>query len=292
MDMSTKSFDEQITGDPMAGRFTGLGFDATGILTAEASYRVRQREVGRFDLDPIVPDDVREHFNGIRNLHVHGCFSYQFFTTAQCHTDLAVEFVLKARLRQLHPTEAHRINRETLTPLWHRARRDSLLVHRSTGEFLRALDNYLDPIAGLGRPKGTFPVDRYDFEAVYYFRNHAAHPTENWVVTPACSARAIAWLAGFINSLWGPPPSLPFVECQRLADTLTRVVAKADAGQPSSDIRCLRAGLVTSWRGRDAGLAWGNEMVHRWEQTCDGYTHRYGVSVDWRKRCLPRVPHE
>jgi hypothetical protein len=277
--MTIESFSQLVAGDAMAGRFTGLGFDTTGYLPVEASHRVRQLEVARFDLDPPVPDDVRRRFDEIRNLHIQGCLDYSHFTEADAAVWLAVEFVLKARLRELHRAEADRINRETLQPLWHRARRDGLLIHRTTAEFLWALDNYLEPIVWAFRERTPFPVDRYDLESARKLRNEAAHPTHNWVLMPVDSARAIGWLAEFINGLWGPPPTVPFEECKRLADTITRVVGTADRGDPKADIQCLRSGLIRARKMRDAGSAWGNEMVQRWEQTGAFYAWRYGKVV-------------
>jgi hypothetical protein len=54
-----------------------------------------------------------------------------------------VEFVLKARLRELLPTEADQIEQEDLSPLWSRARQQGLLAHRSAEEFLAALRDYV-----------------------------------------------------------------------------------------------------------------------------------------------------
>jgi hypothetical protein len=278
--VNIKSFAELIAGDEMAGRFTGWGLDTTGFLTVEASCEQRQREVAGCELDPAVPDDVSEHFDRIRTLHIYGAFYYGFFTLVASQVSLAVELALKTRLRELLPGEANQIDEEGLSLLWYRARRQGLLAHRSTDEFLGTLRDYLDPMQWLGRQKGDFRVDRYDFEAIRELRNHAAHPRRSDTLTPADSARDIQWLAGFTNGLWGPVSPLLFTEVERLAQTITRVVRTADQDAPSADVQCLRAGLILSRRARDAGVAYGEELVHRWEQTCVFYTARYGVAVE------------
>lgn len=220
----------------MTGRFTGLGFDTTGILTVEASCRVRQQKVARFDLGADVPDDVREHFDRIRTLHVYGAFYYGFFTLVTSLVALAVELALKARLREVYPAEAALIDDEDLTKLWHRARRSGILAHRSAEEFQSALQGYLDPMFWVGREKGAFPIDRYDYETIRRLRNYAAHPSRSDTLMPPDSARHIQWLACLTNSLWEPVSPLPLAKVERLADTITRVVWTADQGHPTKDL--------------------------------------------------------
>lgn len=92
-----RSVPELTTPDPLTARFTPLGLSLQGTMRPEDSLEYLQAIVDAAQLRPTVPDDVRQSFERVRRLHVHGFFDYAFFTLADNAAWLLPESALKVR---------------------------------------------------------------------------------------------------------------------------------------------------------------------------------------------------
>ena len=223
--MRIRTFEELVAGDQRVRRFTHMGLLTAHESTLAYALHYVQALVAGCDLAPQVPDEVREFFERVRELHVYGYFAYGFFSVAFAQAHLAVELALKVRF------VAHYGGRIPL-------------VERHTGATAElVVDNYAwldEALRGdgpysqyrhypRGAKKGWDLRGHAEFngslntlfqwaiaenhlvgrqvavvaDALRELRNLVAHPTGGMTVMPPDSARAICGAAEVINRLWG-----------------------------------------------------------------------------------------
>ena len=73
---------------------------------------------------------------------------------------------------------------------------------------------------------------------------------------------------------------LPTNEIDTLTMTVTNAIDLAREGQIADGYAVLIWGLHRAEKIAAEGADWGAELVTRWQQACDNYAQRYGVSLD------------
>jgi uncharacterized protein YjbI with pentapeptide repeats len=69
-------------------------------------------------------------------------------------------------------------------------------------------------------------------------------------------------------------------EIDTLTMTVTDAIDMAREGQITDGYACLVWGLHRAEEIAGDGIAWGAELVMRWQQACDNYARRYGMPLD------------
>lgn len=76
------------------------------------------RVVVGYDLNNIVPEDIRIHFDTARNLYLHAWFVYRFYPVAEHHALACLEFALRLRYENEIPKKYYEHSKfVTLAPL-------------------------------------------------------------------------------------------------------------------------------------------------------------------------------
>src|SRR3954462_2092567 len=78
--MNVLTLAELQTPDERVRRFTPLGFNTGGMLSAEAAAEYQQLAVAGAELVADVPDGIRKAFDRLRTLHAYGLLCYDAFT--------------------------------------------------------------------------------------------------------------------------------------------------------------------------------------------------------------------
>jgi len=118
--MKRKTIAELMLVDSRTGHFGPLGLMKDRRLIDESALNYVQAIVADLDLPPSVPEQIREHFDTLRRLHIYGAFSYELFGVAASAADVAIELVLGVRFVDWHssgiPIVEHATGaRETVT---------------------------------------------------------------------------------------------------------------------------------------------------------------------------------
>jgi hypothetical protein len=213
------SFAELIAPDERTLRFTGLGFSTFGTLTPEASARFQQECVAGADLEPSIPESVRDGFDRIRLFHSYGVLCYELFTATDDLTWVVLEHALRQRFLTFYDGNVPIIDKaakadtfettdfDTLASAFRRggshADRWLLLAPRVKIEMPLTLDPLLRWAHQAGVLNGQ--VNRRVQLAVFGdLRNHFAHGgSVARLGMPVDSTRSINDLAELTNRLWG-----------------------------------------------------------------------------------------
>ena len=205
------------TPDERTLRFTPLGLATGHKLRPESAAKFQQAAVDVALVDA-VPEQVRDSFDRVRMLHAYGVLSYDLFTAAHDLTRLILEQALRARFIEYYNGTIPLIAKDgTPLPLaattfdvvydalnrgTHRkARRLAVEDGPNTMEFNGSLNNLLAWARAHGLLAGQ--RNRTLDPVLVDMRNDVAHPTQDHLVGPVESARAIRDLGEIINRLWG-----------------------------------------------------------------------------------------
>ena len=109
-----RTFEELVTPNDPALRFTPLGFSTGGRMTPEGAAEHIQRSIG-IELAPAVPDSTRQSFERVCLTHSYGLFAYDLFTVAEDHALLVLERAprreVRGPVRRNHSPHSGRWNR-------------------------------------------------------------------------------------------------------------------------------------------------------------------------------------
>ncbi len=214
----------------------GLG----GRLLPEDAARFQAAAIEQAQLAKIVPEGIRNYFERIRKLHLHGVLEYEFFFAAHDLRLLAIEAALRVRFVEHYSGRIPIIakgrkvsNAPAVMPAVTTKGAAATLLARNFDDVWHAapywhlgplpwcettrLPTGLEALLAWARREGLLPGRRTRFvdQALVKLRNWAAHPTDYTLVGPPESAGGLQHAAELINKLWGidtpnghlfPPP--------------------------------------------------------------------------------------
>ncbi len=189
-----------------------------------AAVRAVQAQIAGSELAPTVPETVREYFELCKELHIYGCFVYEFFTLAADRTHFALELALKARFLEEYGHAIPLVERETgqheivtvgsYQDFMEKFGRNRTIPYRHRDrnspkgwdvEGHPNFDGSLHSLFEWARTAGLIPdaLPPIWDEASRDLRNYVAHPRGRRLLMPLDSARSIRDTAEYINRLWG-----------------------------------------------------------------------------------------
>jgi hypothetical protein len=140
------------------------------VIPRAAEIRARVERFTRFTLSEHVPETAFQMFEVAKGAMVYGLFFYPLYTIGEDHLSRLFEWVVKERYRTL----SGRINDRNL--------KDAL-------EWLLK--------------SGHFPADSdVRWRAAYEIRNMMAHPTMQYITTPAEASRALRYMRDLLEHLY------------------------------------------------------------------------------------------
>jgi hypothetical protein len=227
-DIRVQSIDELTTVDVRAKVFAGRLDDMQPPSDPEVVRRL-QEGIAVTDLVAAVPSGVRDNFERLRSMHVHGALLYDLYTVVEQTHVFVLEQALGERFMEQHGPGIPFVNKAGKSaPLEANSFREVSRAlrrggsHHQTRELL--IDDALFEVSasfyGLlrwARKCGFLRGQRNRFreDCLRELRNEFAHPSGHSLTGPVESARAISGLAETINHLWGhtteggsryPPP--------------------------------------------------------------------------------------
>ncbi len=224
--MTEDSFEELLRPDERTLRFSPFGLG--GRMSPEDSARFLRDSISRATLGPDVPEDVRDNFERVRQLHLYGVLEYEFFSAASDLAYLALEGALRVRFLSYY-TDGVPIGRDAERRTLKVSSFDEVRAAKSkrwklaTGDEARPLPTTLRDLFAWARREQLLPGERTLVvdRALTALRNFAAHPAGYTLHMPPESARTLCAVAEIINRLWGsdtpggrlfPPPDIPDLE--------------------------------------------------------------------------------
>lgn len=218
--MRIRSLDELTTHDDRTLWFTPMGLSPGGGLPPDRAAYFQQEVIAGCDLVDIVPDETRQSFERLRELHSYGVLFYDAFTIAGDLTHFVAELALRERFIAYYDHQIPLVNKKTgeerpLAAPAFDAVDDALRTgsHKkgdwqigAANKDARAFHGSMADLLEWARQSGLLPGQRSrGHDALWVrMRNTAAHPGFHRY-GPVESARSIRNLAELINQLWGAP---------------------------------------------------------------------------------------
>ena len=214
-----ETFADLVTPDKRTLRFTSLGLSPMGILAPEVSAQFQQESVAGSDLDPSIPESVRNGFDRIRLFHSYGVLCYELFTTTDDLTWVVLEHALRRRFLDLHDGEVPIVDKAGVADIFETTDFDVLAkAFRAGGSHADRwllvapgvkieMPLTLDPLLRWAHQVGVLNGQtnkRVQLAVFGDLRNHFAHGSNvERLGTPVDSSRSINDVAEIINRLWG-----------------------------------------------------------------------------------------
>lgn len=202
-------------------RFSGLGFSPNLLLKPEVAAAHIQRTVG-VELDPAVPQTIRDSYDRVRSTHIYGLFDYSLFTAAGDLALLSLQQAFAERFIDYYNGVIPLVNQSgTERPISgesyeavHAAFFEKGSSHQRGDWYVKSLVNPGGKSQFRGALSHFFAWARMErlldgqrskvFDRVLVrMRNRAAHPVSYKLSMPPDSALTIRDVAEFINRLWG-----------------------------------------------------------------------------------------
>lgn len=218
--MRIRTFDELTSPDDRTLHFTSMGLSTGGVLAPASAARFQQDVIAGCDLVEGAPEDTRNSFERLRELHSYGVLFYDAFTIAGDLALFVAELALRERFLAFynHTIPLTKVNTGEEKPLLapsfdvlDKALRKGIYKRGDwgvpvEGVKLRAFHGSMSDLFKWARDTALLPGQRSRRRDSFWvdMRNTVAHPHFHRF-RPVESARSITDLAELINQLWGTP---------------------------------------------------------------------------------------
>lgn len=143
---------ELLKKDRVVSGFVGYGEEGKHEITIEDL----QEDVGRIQLIPTAPDEVKKVFNAAKKLYIFGYFEYYFFTISCHYAFLALESALRNKYNQIYGEPKRFVGlREITKKLVEKGLipKGEAKIYSSGGELRNALSHLTKPMILLPSPR-------------------------------------------------------------------------------------------------------------------------------------------